>query len=289
MEANSYLPGQPSDNQPGDAAKSNILNWGLYWSLMRLEFMKMLAYRISYITGVLNYAVQIGAYFFLWEAIYSGRVRLGGFNKEEMLTYLIVAWVARSFYFNNMDRQISVEIKEGKVAVDLIRPYDYQLARLARALGEAVFRLFFFALPSALFIYFLYPFGLPWDPRVWLLFGLSLLGSFFLNSQLNFMTGIVAFFTMNTTGVQRAKRVIIDLFSGLLLPISFYPDWAQAVIKYLPFQAISYLPNLIYLKKLQGLQAVQALAVQAFWFLVLYILGRMLWKLALRKVAIQGG
>lgn len=291
MEANSYPPGRPNDYKSGltQGYKSNILNFALYWSLMRLEFMKMLAYRISYLTGVLNYAVQIGAYFFLWQAIYAGRVRLGGLNKEDMLTYLIVAWVARSFYFNNMDRQISVEIKEGKVAVDLVRPYDYQLARLARALGEAVFRLFFFALPSALFIYALYPFKIPWDPGILLLFGLSLLGSFFLNSQLNFMTGIVAFFTMNTTGVQRAKRVIIDLFSGLLLPISFYPDWAQAIIKYLPFQAISYLPNLIYLGKFEGLQAVQTLAVQALWFIILYVLGRMLWKLALRKVAIQGG
>ena len=283
MGSTNYLTNSPAGYPP------SRLNFGLYWSLIRLEFMKMLAYRISYITGVINYAVQIGAYFFLWQAIYSGKTSLGGLKKEEMLTYLIVAWVARSFYFNNMDRQISVEIKEGKVAVDLIRPYDYQLARLARALGEAFFRLFFFALPSSVFIYILYPFYIPWSPTLWLVFGLSLLGSFCLNTQLNFMTGVIAFFTLNTNGVQRAKRVIIDLFSGLLLPISFYPDWAQEVIKDLPFQAISYLPNLIYLGKLKGLDALGVLGVQVIWFILLYVLGRLLWNLAMRKVAIQGG
>ncbi|HEX3032480.1 MAG TPA: ABC-2 family transporter protein [Bacillota bacterium] len=266
-----------------------MFNFSLNWSLMRLEFMKMLAYRISYITGVVNYAVQIGAYFFLWQAIYTGRGRLGGLNKEEMLTYLIVAWIARSLYYNNLDRQISVEIKEGKVATDLIRPYDYQHARMARAMGEAVFRLFFFALPSTLVMYLLYPFYIPTSAATWGLFGLALLGAVLLNCQLNFMTGIVAFFTVNTIGVQRAKRVVIDLFSGLLLPISFYPDWARVVMKWLPFQTISYMPNLIYLGKLTGMQALQSLLLQVFWLVVLYALGRMIWRLALRKVAIQGG
>lgn len=285
MLVNNTFPGTTEATQK----PSGLFNLQLYLSFMRLEFIKMLTYRISYITGVVNYAVQIGAYFFLWQAIYIGRGQIGGLNQGEMLTYLIVAWVSRSLYFNNMDRQISVEVKEGKVAVELIRPYDYQMARMARALGEAVFRLFFFALPSAVFIYLLYPFYIPAFGRVWLYFLLALLGSFAINSQINFMTGIITFFTMNTNGIQKAKRVVIELFSGLLIPISFYPDWAQLIIKYLPFQAISYLPNLIYLGKLSGTALLQSLGIQLFWLVVLYIVGRVMWSAALRKVAIQGG
>lgn len=264
-------------------------NFRLYFSLMRLEFMKMLAYRISYLTGVVNYAVQIGAYFFLWQAIYTGRATLGGLTKEEMLTYLIVAWISRSLYFSNMDRQISVEIKEGKVATELIRPYDYQAARMARAVGEAVFRLLFFALPSTFVMYILYPFYIPTQPVTWLFFGLTLAGSLLLNFQLSFMTGTVAFFTMNTIGVQRAKRVVVDLFSGLLLPISLYPHWAITVMKYLPFQGISYLPNLVYLGKISGTAALSGIAGQVVWLVILYALGRVIWRVALNKLSIQGG
>lgn len=264
-------------------------NFALFGTLVRLEFMKMLAYRISYLTGVVNYAVQIGAYFFLWQAIYTGRGTMGGLSRAEMLTYLIVAWISRSLYFNNLDRQISLEIKEGKVAVELIRPYDYQAARFARALGEMIFRIFFFALPSAIVIFLLYPFYIPHRPLIWLQFAAALTGSFLINTQLNFLTGIAAFFTLNTEGVQRAKRVVVDLFSGLLIPISFYPHWAQELIGFLPFQAISYLPTMIYLGRYDGTKAFTVLGEQLIWFVVLFAAGRLIWKLAERKLAIQGG
>ena len=42
-----------------------------------------------------------------------------------MTTYVAVAWMARAFYFNNIDREMAIEIMEGKVAIELIRPYNY--------------------------------------------------------------------------------------------------------------------------------------------------------------------
>ena len=41
----------------------------------------------------------------------------------------------------------------------------------------------------------------------------------------------MAFFFYNNAGLIRAKRVIVDLFSGLLIPISFFPLWAQDIMK----------------------------------------------------------
>lgn len=165
----------------------------LYLDLMRMEFINNLAYRSSYFTGIFNYAIQIGAYFFLWDAIYSGQKNLGGFSKEEMLTYVIVSWVARSFYFSNLDRTIALEIQKGNIALELIRPYNYQFIKLSRAMGEAVFRILFFTLPSGLFIYLLRPFQLPPTLSSFSLFGLALIGSFILNAQMSLITGFLAF------------------------------------------------------------------------------------------------
>jgi len=264
-------------------------NIGLYRVLIRLEFLRMLAYRSTYLTGIFNYTIQIGAYFFLWEAIYENQDRLGGMGREEMLTYVIIAWVARSFYFNNLDRTLSDEIRDGQVATELIRPYSYQWSKLSRSLGEALFRLLFFTIPGAVFIYVLRPYGLPAGWMAGLLFGFSLLGSFLINSQLNLIVGYMAFFTLSTSGLLRAKRVVIDLLSGLILPISFYPAWAQEVIRYLPFQAVSYLPNMIYLGKIKGVEALKALTYQTMWFLALFLAGHLIWRLAVRKLTIQGG
>ena len=261
----------------------------LYLELVRMEFINNLAYRSSYFTGIFNYSIQIGAYFFIWDAIYTGKKNLGGFNKEQMLTYVIVAWVVRSFYFSNLDRKIATEIRDGSIALELIRPYNYQMVKLARALGEAFFRVLFFTLPSGIFIYLLRPFQLPSNAISVLIFFIAILGSFVLNAQISLITGFLAFFTQSTSGIYRAKRVLMDLFSGLLLPISFYPGWAQSAIKALPFQSISYTPNLIYLGKIHGIDAVQVLFVQLFWVVILYIIGLLFWKYAIKRVVIQGG
>ena len=31
-----------------------------------------------------------------------------------MTTYVAIAWMARAFYFNNIDREIAMEIQDGK-------------------------------------------------------------------------------------------------------------------------------------------------------------------------------
>ncbi len=260
----------------------------LYIELVRMEFVNNLAYRSSYFTGIFNYTIQIGAYFFLWDAIYTGRKMLGGLNKEEMITYVIVAWVVRSFYFSNLDRRVAVEIRDGKIALELIRPYNYQMVKYARAFGEAIFRVLFFALPAGIAIYLIRPFGLPsWQNG--LIFLLTLAGSFMINAQISMIAGFLAFFTQSTSGIYRAKRVIMDLFSGLLLPISFYPAWARDIIKFFPFQAVSYMPNLIYLGKLSGLAALKVVFLQLFWIAVLGLVAIWFWRFAVKHVVIQGG
>ncbi len=55
---------------------------------------------------------------------------------EQMTTYVAIAWMARAFYFNNIDREIAMEIREGKVAIELIRPYNYLIMKRCKGLGK---------------------------------------------------------------------------------------------------------------------------------------------------------
>lgn len=63
-----------------------------------------------------------------------------------MTTYIAIAWMARAFYFNNIDREIAMEIQEGRVAVELIRPYNYLGMKVMQGLGEGIFRFAFFSI-----------------------------------------------------------------------------------------------------------------------------------------------
>ncbi|GAB7389332.1 ABC-2 family transporter protein [Bacillaceae bacterium] len=260
----------------------------MYLEIIRIRFLTMLAYRVNYYSGIVIYSINIGAYYFLWQAIYGGQASMGGLTAAQMTTYIAVSWMARAFYFNNLDREILLEIKEGKVAIEMIRPYDYLTVKMMQGLGEGLFRLLFFSVPGILVVGMFLPIAWPASLQTWGLYLTSLLFSFLINTQINLITGVLSFFFLNNEGMMRAKRVIVDLFSGLILPISFYPDWAQHFLQLLPFQAISYLPGMIFTGAI-GQAVWQALAVQLFWFVALIFPLRFLWARARKNLIVQGG
>jgi ABC-2 type transport system permease protein len=260
-----------------------------YLEMIRIRFLMMLAYRTNYYTGILIYSINIGAYYFLWSGIYGNKTEIEGLTVGQMTTYIAVAWMARAFYFNNLDREMAMEIMEGRVAIELIRPYSYLGMKVMQGLGEGIFRLFFFSLPGMVIVALIFRLNFSVSASTLGLFLLSILLSFFINTQLNLLTGIATFFLYNNTGLIRAKRVVIDLFSGLLLPISFYPDWAQVIMKFLPFQGISYLPSMIFTNGFTYAEAMDAILLQAAWVAVLILPIYILWNLAKNKLIIQGG
>ena len=44
----------------------------------------------------------------------------------------------------------------------------------------------------------------------------------------------------------------MDFLTGVIVPFTFFPEWFQQVVAWLPFQAISYVPVTIYLGKRPG-------------------------------------
>jgi ABC-2 type transport system permease protein len=85
------------------------------------------------------------------------------------------------------------------------------------------------------------------------------------------------------------KRVTVELFSGLVVPLSFFPGWAEAVLKLLPFQAITYLPGSVITGKVAGTAAYEALVIQLVWFVVLLVPMVWLWHGARTRLFVQGG
>lgn len=263
--------------------------YSAYLELIRMRFLTMLAYRVNYYNGILIYAINIGAYYFLWKAIYGSSAEMGGMSLVQMTTYVVVSWMSRAFYFNNLDREIVNEIKDGSVAIQFIRPYNYVIVKMMQGLGEGIFRLIMFTIPGLVIVSLLFPVQLPTDPAVWGIYLIMLFFAFLINSQINIITGLAAFFLENADGMIRMKRTLIDLFSGLILPISMFPGWAEKVMGLLPFQAITYLPSSVFTGKTAGAAIMPLIGLQLLWFIVLIIPIFVLWRLARTRLFVQGG
>ena len=260
-----------------------------YIDFIRMRFLMMLAYRVNYYSGIVIYAINIGAYYFLWKAIYGSQDMMAGFTIAQMTTYLAVSWMARAFYFNNLDRDIANEIRDGSVAIQMIRPYNYLLVKLMQGFGEGLFRFMLFMIPGLAIVCLIFPVDLPKDPIVWLTYLAMLVFSFLINSQINILTGLFAFFVENNEGLMRMKRVMVDFFSGVMIPIAFFPGWLEAIAKWLPFQAITYLPSSLFTGRTPMSEAGSIFLIQLVWLLVLLIPIIFMWRAARTRLFVQGG
>lgn len=263
---------------------------GKYAEYFRISFLNILAYRARYYIGIVTYLIYIAVYYAIWRAVYAHSASgIDGFNLQEMVTYVAVGWVVRSFMFNNLDREVEQKVIDGSLSLDLLKPVDFQGMQFSRAFGEGLFRLVLFAFPTALVAFPLFDVSMPASGAHAAAFAASALLGAFIMTSVNFIVGSLAIPLHNIEGIAYAKQNLIIFLSGLLLPFDMLPAGLAAVLKVLPFAGISYLPLKIYLGQYTGTEIWQALALQTFWAVALLAGSRVLFSFFMRKVVIQGG
>ena len=263
-----------------------------YFAFSRVSFLKMLAYRLRFYTGIFTYFLFVSVYYFIWKAVYAGQpdgYSLNGFTLSEMITYVAIGWIARSFYHSNIDYEVDELVRSGHIANFLLRPVSFQGMMFFQAAGESLFRLILFSLPISFVICTVFPVIAPQNFTYMLYFICSTVLGFLILAALNFLVGLWAFSLKSIRGVVRAKQNLIQLCSGLLIPISFFPEWVQKFMAILPFQSIAYTPLKFYLGKISLSSAPQELLIQLAWAVGLILLGQILWYRAATQLSIQGG
>jgi ABC-2 type transport system permease protein len=266
-----------------------------YAEFTRIGFVNILAFRLRYYTGILTYLINVTVYYFIWKAVYAPAMghaagaSIGGFDLPQMLTYVAIGWIIRSLYWNTIDQEMAYEVIEGKIAMDFIKPVSIQWMWICRALGETAFRLILLTAPATVAIALIFPVR---PPASWGNFGMFLAavaGSILLMAAINFMIGVCAIPLTSILALIRAKYWLIEVLSGLLIPMTYFPATAQKIAAWLPFEHIAFTPLQIYLGKLSGLAAARALTVQWLWVAGLLWLGNLWWHSAARKITIHGG
>jgi len=129
----------------------------------------------------------------------------------------------------------------------------------------------------------------PADPGQYAWTFLSFCLALVIYSQWNFLIGCLAFYLKNIQGVLRAQMVSMDFLTGVLIPFTLFPHWFQTLVQWLPFQGISYIPVTIFLGKRPGAELYHALLLQLAWAVGLFILARVVFRFATRRVIAQGG
>jgi ABC-2 type transport system permease protein len=260
----------------------------LDWEIAKRGWRRYAAYPWATAAGAFTNTVFgfLQAYILL--AVYRHRANVGGFDQADAVTYV---WLAQSmimtvYIFSWWE--LAWRIRDGSIATDLARPLDPQRYWLAYDLGRAPYHFLFRGLPpfvlGAIVFHLHYP-----SPLDALAFFVSLILAVVVSFGFRFVYNSVAFWLLDFRGVVTLSTTIVVFFSGMAIPIRFFPHALRELCYALPFSAVIQTPVDIWLGKRDGLALAGVLALQVLWALALLGLGRVLLARATRRVVIQGG
>lgn len=258
------------------------------------EIKRQLAYKGAFYLWILVNTFGSFISYYLWMAVYGSSETgvLGGMTRNEMVVYVFMAHVTASMVNISISKTVSDDIVKGTVSMNLIKPIDYRMSLIARAVGDMVYQ---FLLPGIIIwigleIYRVQVLGEQVVSMVTVLgYLISVVMSFLIYVLFDFCFGMIAFFTTYIFGMTMAKNAILSFLTGQLIPLSFFPEGVQRVFDFLPFSSMIYTPVMIYLGKYTGSELVFVLLRQAVWVLILYAAGSLIWRRVTTRLVVLGG
>lgn len=266
----------------------------MYLPFGRSVIQRQMSYKVGFFMRILGGLVQVLITYYLWVAIFNSSETgvVQGFTKNDMIVYVIITYIVMQMINISMEWTIADDIRSGSIATNLIKPISYEKRILAESLGESFKNTITIALPVWI-IFYLYKFVVqgvtPPNIGTLALFLVSLVLGYILIFLFNFIFSLSAFYVTYIWGFILCKWMVINFFSGQLIPIDFFPAALKNALDYLPFSGMSYTPVMIYLGKYSTNQIIFSIGVQVVWIGILYILYKILWAKAIKRVTVLGG
>ncbi|MDQ6781613.1 MAG: ABC-2 family transporter protein [Candidatus Eremiobacteraeota bacterium] len=260
-----------------------------YLEFAKVAFSREGTYRPQVFTHIASVLLRVFLLSTLWTALYHNNGERAGIALHAMITYATFALLLDLIYGVNGAYVVREKIREGSIAIDLMRPISVPWYVFADTVGQTAFAALQIV-PALLLSLLLVHLDAPPSPLAAVAFVLSVLLGFVVNFFLDMMMATVTFWTMEIFGVQLMVQFITSLLSGALVPLYFFPaGWLQTLAFASPFAAIYNAPLSIYIGKVDAAAIPGTLGFQLLWALIFGTLSFALWRVGERRVVVQGG
>ncbi len=270
-----------------------------YKPFFRTGAMNLLAYKFQMIMWLVISCLQVACIFFLWDGVYKSSTTaiVNGYTFEQMIVYMAFVNVF-TFVALGGDTMWSIvrEIKNGTIAMSFVKPISYRVRFIFTTLGDTCMLVCLFGIPCYTILYLVFALiGYITVSSWWMfliqiaLFLVASLIATLLWDCVNYICGILVFYTTAGWGLSNLKDAIIRFLSGSLIPLAFFPPWAEKVLAYSPFAGISQNPVLILLGRYSIAESLQCIVIALVWLIALEGLAWLVFNRASKKVTVQGG
>ncbi len=260
-----------------------------YLALIGARFRVLLQYRAAAAAGIGTQLFFGLIRVMIFQAFYRSSAHPQPMSYVDIVTYIWLGQAMLGLLPWNLDSDVQNMLRSGNVSYELVRPLDLYWHWYCRAFAMRVAPTLLRSVPViALAMLFL---GMQTPPSLasglgWLL---TTCGAVVLNCAFMMLVTVSLFWTLTGEGIQRAVLPLVYVFSGMLLPLAFWPAWMQPLLHFLPFRGMMDLPFRVYLGQVAPLQAVPEFGIQLLWTAAFIVAGRTLLARGTRRLVAQGG
>src|SRR5687768_13767358 len=203
-------------------------------TLIRIGLAESMAYRAELFIWVLTTTMPL-VMLPLWMAVAeTGPVR--GFTGEDFVAYFLATFCVRQVTSAWASWTINYEVKNGTLALRLMRPIHPFWAYAIENLAAIPIRLVVagpFAIGALLYTS---RDRITSDPAMLAVFFASLAGAWAITFLAHVAVGTLSMWTQSSVRVMDIWTAGFFVFSGYLVPIELFPDFIRAVPDWLPFR-----------------------------------------------------
>lgn len=251
-------------------------------------------YRANFYFFILGDILRCFINYFLWHAVFTsgGKNSFMGFSETDMVVYIFISFLTSVIAYSDGSYAVGEEIRDGNIAMRMIKPIRFEFAFLFQEMGERLMTLTlaFVPLMVGVEIYkFVVTGALGFNIVNFILYFISLILAYLINFYFNVCYGYSAFILKNLWGANFLKDCIVGFLSGGVIPLAFLPPAIAVTLNLLPFASLTYTPVMIYVGMYDITTTLLSFGMQIFWLVFFIILQQIIWNACVKRMSVQGG
>jgi len=247
-----------------------------------------MAYQLWFWIGLVLNVIGMAILVFFWRAIYNETDTISGLGLNQTIAYILLAFIFSPLTHTDVIWEFGTNIREGMIIHHLLRPINFQGMNYAQSLGNLVTSLILQA-PMAVVAVVVFGLRFPADLWTWMAFIVSAILGF---TVIFFFYWFLACFTFYTTEIWGLGVLIEGMnffLSGALVPLIMMPEWLRTVVLSIPFAQALAVPVGLLTGITPLSEAPRVWLIQLLWIIGMWLISTLFFRVAVRKITVQGG
>ena len=263
---------------------------GLCKKILAMSFKEKSIFRFDYIIGTLFSFLYIVLKVYLWKGLYGiSEAAVNGILLNDMLVYSILASFTEGVTKTSVMNDLNDMVINGSISSNLLLPIGLKKYMFLNSITKNIFWTLYGVIPSVLIAVIFFGFHVEIRFINLIMYIFSLIMGIFINFLYNFLFGSSVIWFRNSFFLNNINSVLLNLFSGALVPLWFFPQGLRKLSDFLPFRYIVFEPIAILLNSKNPAELLFVFKMQIFWIFILFSAVTFVWHRGRYKIMIQGG